>query len=213
VNLKENGMDAKTKSANDESRVTSHEKGRPPHLPDAASAIDSEIIVGQKSAARFADVSQKTLWRWEKKGLPTSLRDRCKTYRKGDLKLYANAEEIKPDPHREREKIASADIKDIKAKLLDYELKSKQGEYIARQDVEQKSIAQITMVKRALTGQGRKLAPLLRAAGGDLKQLQSIIDTDNRQILESFAAGIRNWPQSHQGTKDNFRFLIKNLGA
>ncbi|MGA2324296.1 MAG: hypothetical protein ABSG22_10655 [Sedimentisphaerales bacterium] len=167
---------------------------------DAAAAIDDDIVVGQKAAAKFIDVDEKTIQRWQKKGLPWSLRDRTKTYRKSDLKLFKDSEGATINPHKQREQISAADIKQTKAQLLELELKEKQGLLISKEDVEKKNIRQIITVRRKLGGLGRNLAPLLRAAGGDLKLLQSIVNTATKEICDLFVAEKK---QAAKGTENN----------
>jgi len=162
--------------------------GRPERLSQAAELIAADLIPGQKKAAKFAGVAPKTIQRWKKAGLKCIEIGRVQFYDKNHLLYFKQTEGAVTSPHREREQAATADIKGTKAKLLTLELEIKQGEWIRREEVDRLWLGKVLAVKRALLGQGRKLAPLLRAAGGDMKQLQSIVETDNRQILEKFAA-------------------------
>jgi hypothetical protein len=158
-----------------------------------AQIISDEIIVGQKAAAKFINVETKTIQRWSKKGLPSGLRDRTKTYRTSDLKLFKDSEGATVNPHKEREQKANAGIKEKKDLLLDFAIKKEQGEFINREEDQRRHIAQITAIRRAHQKFSREIMPSLRPYlrnPDDCPAIKAAMDNKLRQIDELFADGI-----------------------
>jgi len=140
----------------------------------------------QKAAAKYAQVTVRTIRRWVKAGMPTGKLNGKTIYIKEMLDFYKLNEGKETSGDRKREQKAQADYKTTKAQLLELELKIKQGQLIACEDIERERIVRILTVKRALLGLGRTLAPQL-AKTKDPRKIQSRIDKEVRLIIEKFA--------------------------
>jgi len=143
-----------------------------------------QIITTQKEAAKYAGVSTRTIRRWTNAGMS---RTEAGCYIKSMLDFYRAHEGSAPTKDKERQQTADADAKEVKAKLLAMELELKQGQLVHRDEMERENIRKIITVKRALLGQGRKLASRL-ARLKDPRKIQALIDAENRTIIEGFAS-------------------------
>jgi len=148
-----------------------------------ATIAADQIVKTQAAAGKYASVSARTIRRWVKNGMPRTT-DGC--YIKGMLDMFKQHEGSQPTEHRQRTQEAEANVKELKGKLLEIELKIKQGQLIERDKIEGQIVRKVVAVKRALLGLGRKLAPEL-AKEKNPKKVQRIIDVRTRDIIEGFA--------------------------
>jgi len=147
------------------------------------SHIASEHVIDtQKEAARYAGVNPRTVRRWVEAGMPKTEDGK---YIRQMLDIYKANEGSKASEHKDKKIEAEADYKNIKAKLAQLELDEKAGVLISRDESQRGIVRKIIAVKRALLGQGRKLAPIL--AMKDERKIKKIIDKENREIIAAFA--------------------------
>lgn len=143
----------------------------------------AEVIKTQIEAAAYAGVSKRTIRRWRGAGMPQT---KDGYYIKSMLDFFKAHQGEAPSGDRQREQKAQADLKTTKARLLELELAIKVGELVKKEVLEKERIARIQMVKRALLGLGRKVAP--RAAKlRDPRKLAALINEQVREIIERFA--------------------------
>jgi len=153
-------------------------------LKPAALAAE-EIIESQKKAAKYVGRSERTIRRWVKEGMPTAKVNGKTAYVKSMLDYFKASEGKQVTEDRKREQTAQADLKQIKAKLLEMDLKIREGKLIEREEIEKQWVQRIQIVKRGFLGMGRKLAPQL-AKLKDPRKVQEIIDKEARQIILKF---------------------------
>ena len=175
--------------------LAKHEGKSPPKAADgtkrrssktiAAEIRTDNILFSQREAARHAKVNTRTVRRWEEAGMPTGIIEGKKCYFKDQIDIFKN-QGGKPSEAKNRQQEAEANVKELKAKLLEIELKIKQGELIERDKIETHNVRKVAAVKRALLGLGRKIAPAL-AKEKKPKKVRQIIDTEIRGIIEGFA--------------------------
>lgn len=152
---------------------------------DNKAEVAAEIVETQEAAALYVGRNARTIRRWEKEGMFTAVKNGRKVYVKSQLKLFAENEGKKPTKARSRRDEGEASLKETRAELAKLELHEKQGRFILKEESERVNIQKILAVKRALLGQGRKLA-LQLAAMIDPRKIQELIDRENRQIIEGF---------------------------
>ena len=150
----------------------------------ATAFADGELVKSQRLAGRYAGVSERTVRRWVKAGMP---RTAAGHYFKAMLDVYKSNEGSQPTEAKKKGQTADAEYKDAKAKLMQMDLDVREGQLVPLGEIEQGRVQRILAVKRALMGQGRKLGPQL-ANTRDARKCQKIIDDDNRAIIEAFSA-------------------------
>ena len=107
-------------------------------------------------------------------------------YLKSILDFYKRNEGSQPDEDRKRQQKAEANYKEIKAKLLEMELKVRTGQLVPVEEIDTGRVARIQALKRGLLGLGRKIAP--RAAKiKDARKLAALINKEVREMIERFA--------------------------
>ena len=148
----------------------------------AAAIADGEIIRTQALAGRYAGVSERTVRRWVKAGMPKT---EAGHYIKAMLDFYKKNEGNQPTEAKKKGQTADAEYKDAKARLMQMELEVKQGTLVPLAEIEQGRIKRILMVKRALLGLGRQMAPQI-AKIRDERKVQKIINDVVRNIIEGF---------------------------
>lgn len=143
----------------------------------------SELIIKtQKEAALYAGCDERTIRRWVRNGMPVTKNG---FYLKHILDHYkkTGGKDYNTEQHRQLK--AGADIKEIKAKLLDFELKIKTKELLSAKEVEEGRIKRIHAVKRLLTALPRKMASKL--AGKKTRQIQKKLNEEIDYILRTFS--------------------------
>jgi len=163
--------------------LESYEQAGKPGPQKNQRAANSQELRTQKQAARYAKVDERTIRRWAKRGMP---RPPDGGYQKWILDFYKQNEGQGPTGDRQRELKAQADLKETKAKLAQIELDIATGKLVAVEQIEQERIRRILVVKRALLGMGRKLAPALAKTKAPQK-IKQIIDELVKSIIEGFA--------------------------
>ena len=148
-----------------------------------ARIADEQIIKTQKQAAAYAGTTPRTIRRWVEEGMPVTEDGH---YIRGMLDIFKANKGRQQTETKTKSESADAEYKDAKAKLMQMELELKRGQLVPKQDYDKRDIARILAVKRALLGQGRKLANKL-AVMKNPRKIQSIIDSENRSIIEGFA--------------------------
>lgn len=157
---------------------------KPKPAKNGKSHIASEhVIKTQKEAAKCAGVNPRTVRRWVEAGMPKTEDGK---YIRPMLDIYKANEGSKASEHKEQKIKAEVDVKQTKAELLQMELAEKKGELISADEEDKRDVRKIIAVKRALIGQGRKLAPVL-APITDERKIKKIIDKENRGIIAAFA--------------------------
>jgi len=151
----------------------------------AAEIRADNILFTQKEAARYGRVNARTVRRWEEAGMPTGIIEGKKCYFRDQVDIFKLAGS-KPSEAKNRQQEAEATGKELKAKLLEIELKIKTGQLIEKDTIEGQRVRRIVAVKRALQGLGRGLAPTLAKERGP-KKIQQLIDIRVRNIIEEFA--------------------------
>lgn len=151
-----------------------------------AAAAAEQIIWSQKEAAEYVDRDVRTIRRWLKDGMSQVQADGRIGYHKAVLEFFKASEGKSPLPARQRDLEAQADLRETKAKLAKLELAIKEGELIRKDEIEQQRVQRILIVKRALRGFGRKLAPRLAKIKSPRK-IQALIDSDIVTIIQIFA--------------------------
>ena len=182
-------MNARLRPAKERSRAkcTSSDKGGRimKQSPKRTARIaDEHIIATQVLAAAYAKVNPRTVRRWVRAGMP---RTEDGKYIRPMLDIYKENEGSKASEHKEQKIKAEVGYKQTKAELLQMELAEKKGELISADEEQKRDVRKIIAVKRALIGQGRKLAPTLAPITDDRK-IKKIIDRENREIIAAFAA-------------------------
>lgn len=168
-----------SKGTNDKSPVQSRDS--------RAEIAAAEIIETQEEAAAFIGRNSRTIRRWQKEGMLVAYNKEGKpVYLRSQLKLFAANEGKKPTQTKLKKDEAEAGIKTTRDERERWEFERDKGGYIRKDDVERNNIQKILTVKRALLGQGRKLAMQL-AALTDPRKIQVLLDKENRQIIEGFA--------------------------
>jgi predicted NUDIX family NTP pyrophosphohydrolase len=99
------------------------------------------------------------------------------------------------DEDTNRHKKAEADVKEIKAKLLELELKIKQGRLLPFEEIEVDRLKRISAVKRQLLGLPRKLAP--RLEGKNEAERLEMIKTEIEYCIRIFSG--ENLPREIDG--------------
>lgn len=151
-----------------------------------ASIAEAEVIKSEKDAAAFIGKSTRTLRRWRKDGMLMATLDGKPVFLRSQLKLFAEHEGKQPTKTRARRDESEADIKQTRAVREKMELDKELGQLINKEESERKNIQKILTIKRALLGQGRKLAMQL-AAENNPRKIQTLLDRENRMIIEGFA--------------------------
>ena len=146
--------------------------------------------LGERATQNKMTKKKKQKKKPKKTAAEIAARDGKKVYIKSQLLLFLQHEGQKPTEARTKSHEADADYKNVRAKLAQLELDEKTGEL--DKQIEEKTIPKILAVKRALTGQGRKLAPKIALIlgikdRGKINRIQKIIDSDTRSIIEGFA--------------------------
>jgi hypothetical protein len=160
-------------------------------ISSAAEEIASDVILGQHAAAKFAGIDEKTIQRWQKRGLPFGLRDRKKTYRKSDLMLFKDSEGA-ANPHREREQKAKAGITEKKETLLELQINKEQRLFISREEMTKKIIAQLAVFRRMHEKFDREIMPCITphlARPEDAPIIKAAIKTRLRQAFDRLSDG------------------------
>ena len=169
------------------SRMTKYSKNssRSRRTPksDKSAMADAELVKTQKEAAKYSGVSERTIRRWVKAGMP---RTEAGRYIKAMLDFYKDNEGNQPTEAKAKGQLADVEYKDAKAKLMQMELEVKQGKLVPAADIEAGRVNRILAVKRALLGLGRKLAPQL-AKIRDERKVQKIINAEVRDMIEAFS--------------------------
>jgi len=148
----------------------------------------SQLIETQKEAAEYAGVNTRTIRRWEDEGMPKTEDD---FYIRSMLDIFKANKGSQITEDKARLQSAEANYKETKAKLLEIELKIKQGQLLPLEAIEKARIARILAVKRAWLGQGRKLAKRL-AALKDPRKIQALLDDENRMIITGFTGNTKS---------------------
>lgn len=149
----------------------------------AAKFADSELVKTQGLAARYVDKSTRTIRRWVKEGMT---RTEDGYYWKALLDHYKTNEGSEPTEAKKKGQTADADYKDAKARLMQMELRVKEGELVPLAEIEQGRVRRILAVKRALLRMPRTLAPQL-AKIRDERKVQKIINEQVKAIIEAFS--------------------------
>ena len=166
---------------NKDSKNSSRTRRKP--KPGKSALADAEIIKTQKEAAKYSGVSERTIRRWVKAGMP---RTETGQYIKAMLTFFKENEGSQPTKAKARKEEASADKTEAQAKLIRMELEVEQGKLIPAADIETGRVNRILAVKRALLGLGRKLAPQLVKIK-DERKVQKIINDETRSIIQAFS--------------------------
>lgn len=184
------------------SEITTSKVETPPRSAAAQLISQGLVIQGQKKAAKYASVSEKTLQRWDKDAeiqnppvIHYLIENRKYYYYKNFLDELKGKEGTGTNKNKIREQKAKAGKAEKQDTLLDIQIKEKQKELISREEVERKTIAQITAVKRAHQGFSRTIMPLIKPFlrnPDDTPAIEAIIDNELRQIHERFAKGLRD---------------------
>jgi hypothetical protein len=160
-------------------------------LEAASRMVADDIIQGQEKAAKYAGVTTKTIQRWEHDCLKSWEVGRRKCYSKTHLKLFKDSEGASENPHRRREQIATADIKETTAELKKIALGREKGEWVRTDEIERKNLLKINTVNRALDGQANRiwpfLVPFLKDPLKDGTAIRAIIRADGVAIRKRFA--------------------------
>ncbi len=145
--------------------------------------FDSEqIIKNQKEAAKYANCDERTIRRWVAGGMHVTKEG---YYIKALLDHYRKTGGKDYDEEQHRHKKAEADVKELKAKLLDFELKVKKKELIPRREVDEGRIKRILAVKRLLQATPRKMSS--RLEGKKARVIQEILREEVEYIIRTFA--------------------------
>lgn len=171
-----------------------------PNTGAKAQLLASGLVVeGQKRAAKYAGVSTKTIQRFDKEAEAQS--PPVKHYFEEGRKLYyyvnfldelKKKEGVGTNEHRLREQKAMAGIREKKETLLDIQIKEKNDQYILKEDVEKKTIAQLIIFRQAHQRFARDVMPFLRPFlknPDDVPAMQATINNKLRQIFEQLADG------------------------
>ena len=146
------------------------------------SVSDSAIVKTQKEAAEYAGVDERTIRRWVKIGMPVV---KGGGYFKALLDNYKKTGGKDYNEEKHKSLTAEASYKDTKAKLLDIELKIKQGKLLDAEEVEAGRIKRILAVKRLLLSLPRSLAAKVR--GKPQRQAQKIINDEIEDVVRVFS--------------------------
>lgn len=152
----------------------------------AAEIAGAEIIESQTEAARFVGKSARTIRRWLKEGMLTATRGGKQVYIKSQLKAFAENEGRKPTEHKLLKEKSEAGIKSVREQREIMQYNIERGKWIDKEEEQRRDASKILAVKRALLGQGRKLAMQL-AAINDPRKIQALLDKQNRAIIEGFS--------------------------
>ena len=146
---------------------------------------DEQILKTQAEAADYVGRDSRTIRRWLKAGMYITTEG---YYVKSLLDFYKKSEGREPDEDRSRQQKAEATYKEIKAKLLEMELKVREGKLIPVEEIETGRITRIQALKRGLLGLGRKVAPRgIRLK--EARKLTALINSEVREMIDRFAGG------------------------
>lgn len=146
---------------------------------------DDQVLRTQREAATYASVSARTIRNWVNEGMLTAQQDGKTVFIKSQLDFFKRNAGKQQTEAKTKGQTADAKYKDAKAKLMEMQLESQQGELVRLVDVQQERITRIQVVKRALLGLPRTLPPLLE--GKAAKRMQAIIRKEVLRIIAGFA--------------------------
>ena len=142
-------------------------------------------IVNQRELSDILGVVPKTLWEWQKEGLPI-----VRAGETGEANSYDTEQVIRWMIDRELAKSGREDHKDRLARLqgdkIEMELAVSRGDLIPAADVEPAWISIITAVRQSLLQLGVRLAPTLEITpGADAKR--ALIDEEVYDVLSKLS--------------------------
>ena len=115
-----------------------------------------EVVIGQKAAARFAGVTDRTIRRWERAGMPVGQRGDSRVYYKSILKQYADNEgPIDKLAAREREAVVRR--KEMAALREQRMLEQVEGAFIPAEQYTAENVRKVAACRRALAASERKI--------------------------------------------------------
>lgn len=148
---------------------------------------DLGIVTTQDQVARVFEVTSRTVSRWVTDGMPVrpdgkfSITE-IQTWRLLKAKNGANGNQ-KSFGCGEKEK-HEAIFRKYKAKLAEIDYKAAIGDLISKVEVEREMVSKILVVKSALLGIPRRLAPQL--VGLEARQIEVILKERMEEIVENF---------------------------
>jgi len=140
------------------------------------------VVNSQEDLARAFKVSVRTIQRWLKEGAPVT---KDGFYDLLEIQAWHLT-------HNEQKKNKDSAInwdskyRENKAKLSEIELKKKMGELISLEDVDKGRVERILVIKQALLGLPKAMAPVL-AAMEDPRDIQEYLNGKIRDIIAQFS--------------------------
>lgn len=139
-------------------------------------------IATQKEAAAYCGVSERTIRQWEKEG---PLRDAAGHFIQQRLDERIAERQTEGNPLKTRQLTATAELTEAKAALAKMQMQVRQGELLAKEQVEEERLLRVVETRRVLLSLPRKLPPILK--GRTLAEMQTAIRDEIHHTLEVFA--------------------------
>lgn len=149
---------------------------------EAEKIESSPQIATQKEAAAYCGVSERTIRQWEKEG---PLRDAAGNFIKERLDERIADRETEGNPLKTRQMTATAELTEAKAALAKMQMQVRQGELLAKEQVDEDRLKRVVETRRVLLSLPRKLPPVLK--GRTLAEMQTAIRDEIHHTLEVFA--------------------------
>jgi len=168
----------------DQKKTTKKKQNKNQKVQNDKPFVTQADFNSQAEAARYADVSTRTIRAWKSRGMPViDLGGGKVGYNKQMLDKFKRMNE--GDELNKQLKTQEIGFKDVKRQLALIQLKEKQGLLVPVEQVETQQVERILAVKRAMLGMVRKLPPRLK--GRSIQQMSKVIRDEVYYILNTFA--------------------------
>jgi len=153
----------------------------PPAAVKGDEILHGKLFASQAAAARYADVTTKTIYNWKCAGMPM-VGDQYAAMYLDDYKTNQGSESSEL---QNRNKSLEGDLKELKIQRLEIDIDVIRGGLVDIEEIEAGRIARILEAKSNLRNVGAKLAPRLK--GKSMRQITKIINDELDNILRTFA--------------------------
>jgi phage terminase Nu1 subunit (DNA packaging protein) len=137
-----------------------------------------------EEVGKVMDVSERTVQRWKKDGMPVTAEG---YYDLDAIKAWHDGRGIVDGEETEGKAYWDEKIRKYRATLLELDLKKATGELVSREEVERGRIARIIAVKRSFLALPTRLAPVL--AMKEPREIETLLYEAVAEIIDDFAGG------------------------
>ena len=170
------------------SRMTKYSKNssRSRRTPksDKSAMADAELVKTQKEAAKYSGVSERTIRRWVKAGMPRTENNR---YIRKMLDFFAENEGSQPTKAKTRKEEASANKTEHQAEQLKRELEIEKGKLVYIDEYLNNEVKRHLAVNRSLGALPRIVAA--RVPEKIRRKVQAIVKEEVDKMRDAFAEG------------------------